>query len=202
LSAMRVEVTSMPCPQLDDLFDLILGPLESQSVYIFVDGVDAFPETNHNPERIARWISPLLDLGTSLSQQHIFLKLFLPMEVKAHLRSARQAFPSITLAWDEDFLVEILQSRISAASGNKFNSLDAKSSPNLREIEGQIVARLPRKLPREALALTKKIIETAQNHWDVENYITFADVEEATRLFKYEYNLRRPMDKAQEVGTS
>ncbi len=202
LVAALPQSAARPAAPLEVLFDLILGPLEAQSLYIFIDGVDAFPETNHNPERVARWITPLIERGAEFSQRGVYLKFFLPMDVKDHLRAARQIFPSVTLDWDHDFLVDILQSRVSAASQNKFNSLDAKSSPTLRGIEEIIVHKLPQKLPREALHLTRSVLEAAARRWEITAHITPADLEAGYRHYDYYYRLRTQQEFSQKAGIS
>jgi len=177
-------------PELEELFALTLDHLEARSIYIFIDGVDAFPETIHDPERAARWIIPLIEKGSELSRESVYLKFFLPVEVKTHLRDARQSFPSMTLNWNEEFLVDILESRISAASQHQFTSLDAISNPNLRGVEKIIIHKLKDKLPREALRLTRNILEEALNHWDSVPRITPNDIENAYRYYDYHYLLR------------
>ena len=190
LSENLSKVDALPAPKLEDLFALTLDYLEARSIYVYIDGVDAFPETIHNPERAAHWISPLIEKGADLSHQHVYLKFFLPIEVEIHLRPARRNFPSVTLNWNEDFLMDILESRVRAASKQQFTSLDAISNPNLRGVEQMIVDKINDKLPREALRLTKNILEEALKHWDSTKFITPNDIENAYRYYDYQYLLR------------
>ena len=124
--------------RLEILFDLILNKLKFESIYILIDGVDAFPETVNSPERMLGSISWLLDNTPSLINKSIYVKYFLPHELHP-LVMGTSAFRLLTskgkiiiIKWDADALNEVIRQRLQEASGGKFDSLAAISDRALR----------------------------------------------------------------------
>jgi hypothetical protein len=124
--------------RLDILFDLILNRLKFEAVYILVDGVDAFLETIYSPRQALLSVSWLLENTLSWVQKHIFVKYFLPEEIRAFVIKSSNFRPLtskskiIIIKWDADSLREVIRQRLQEASGGKFDSLTAISDRALR----------------------------------------------------------------------
>ena len=127
--------------RLEALFDLILNKLKFEAIYILIDGVDAFSETENNPQNALLSISWLLDNAISWSQRGVYTKYFLPKEIKQFVDQTPDFRPLtlkskiITIKWDADALSEVIQRRLQEASGGKFDSLAAISDRALRASE-------------------------------------------------------------------
>lgn len=153
------------------LVSLAFEVFQIREIFILLDGIDAAPQTIHNPERAAMWLLPLIDHAQALGNQRIYLKAYLTSEIEPALRASypegRLPITFATITWDQALLSEVLRRRVSAASGTNFGSLDGISASYLRDVESKIVARLPEnyQLPREAIVITRQIfIEALQRY--------------------------------------
>ena len=147
--------------RLQTLVELLLGPLGLSAVYLLVDGVDGFPETADSPAAITLLLAPLLSNIRRWAESGIFLKCFLPTETAKPLTKAipqlRRLTHQVTITWSTQLLAEVLRQRIYVATAGAFGSLDAISTPSLRDTETQL-AQIIRPLPREMLVLTNRLI--------------------------------------------
>lgn len=124
--------------RLEALFDLILNKLKFEAIYILVDGVDAFLETENHPRNALLSVSWLLDNALAWSERGIYTKYFLPKEIQPfigettdfHLLTSKSKI--IIIKWDADALSEVIRRRLQEASGGKFDSLTAISDRALR----------------------------------------------------------------------
>ncbi|MFQ3631236.1 hypothetical protein [Roseiflexus sp.] len=151
--------------QSEDLFrvfvDLVTGALGFSHVLILIDGIDAVYESQTGAHPALQWVSYLLDRTEQWSALNVFVKLFAPDTaepsitgyLQQHAISARPAH----IVWTADLLIELLRKRIFAASGGRFESLDAISTPALTDVERQIVDAIA-PLPRAALQVTRKVL--------------------------------------------
>lgn len=127
--------------RLEALFDLILNKLKFEAIYILVDGVDAFPETENNPQNAIFSISWLLNNAIDWSRRNVYTKYFLPKEIQPFVdqthdfRLLTSKSKVITVKWDADALSEVIRRRLQEASGGKFDSLAAISDRALRASE-------------------------------------------------------------------
>lgn len=127
--------------RIEVLFDLILNKLKFEAIYILVDGVDAFPETENNPHNALLSISWLLNNAIPWSHRDVYAKFFLPKEIKpfvdqkSDFRLLTLKSKIITIKWDADTLSEVIRRRLQEASGGKFDSLTAISDRALRASE-------------------------------------------------------------------
>ena len=146
--------------RFEALLDLLLGVLGFQAVYLLVDGVDAWLETQRRPDLAVAVLAPLLEHGADWSTRQFFIKLFLPCELqKALPRRLTKGAQSAIIRWDSKSLAEVLRQRLSAASGGGFDSLDAISHPSLRGAEEELLATIgPFPTPRELLVLVNQIV--------------------------------------------
>jgi len=151
--------------QAEDIFqafvEMVTGALGFSHILLLIDGIDAMYENQADVQNAAGWVFDLFDRAEAWTRSNTFIKLFLPdlMEpvvidyLHRHAIAARVAH----IVWNHDLLVNMLQKRISAASEERFESLDAISTPALTDVERRIVANLP-PLPRVALQVTRQAL--------------------------------------------
>lgn len=154
--------TALPAPsapdaQFEQLMTLLCGPLRFGAVYLLLDGLDAFPETIAHPNVAAEWIVWLVAQAPEWANRRIYVKGFVPLEVEpvlqARLPAQMAQFQISQLRWSPAELAAVVRQRVSAASGRRFDSLDALASPEVRQIEvylAQHVAPLPRAIVQVA----------------------------------------------------
>jgi hypothetical protein len=147
---------------VEECFEVLRGAFGTKSIHILMDGLDGFMETRSSPALLA-WIKPLLDILDEWEKQNIYIKFFLPMDISdapalVNLNTLRSA----TLAWDDNLLAEIIRRRIFVASRGNFDTLDAISSPDVRNIELTLVRELglKEKLPRQVILQGKKLLQS------------------------------------------
>ncbi len=145
--------------RFQELIDLLLNVLNFEAVYLLVDGVDAFQETVSEPRLTVTVLEPLLEQTDAWTEQRVFLKLFLPQELRQELSG--QLTKGIKVAmidWRAESLIEVLHARLRAASRGEFDSLDAISDPSLRDAETELL-KVISPVPRELLILVNQVIE-------------------------------------------
>lgn len=146
----------------EDCFDLLTDAFGAKSIHILVDGLDGFVETQP-VDALMVWIEPLLNVLEKWERKNIYLKLFLPMDISdapalANLRTLRAA----ALTWDNNLLAEVIRRRVFVASGGNFESLDAVSAPDVRNVELTLARQLGEKakLPRQVILKGKKLLQS------------------------------------------
>lgn len=150
------------CAFFAEVCDVLLAELGYRAIFVLIDGVDALPESAHTPHAGLRWLHALLADGEQWAAQRVFLKGFLPVDYADALlaTSVRRLFAHTTIQWGVESLAELLRRRVAVASGGAFGSLDALSSPALRDVETSIARRvLP--LPREAIVFVRELLHRA-----------------------------------------
>jgi hypothetical protein len=144
--------------RFQDLIHLLLNVLDFEAVYLLVDGVDAFPETISEPHTAMMVLKPLFEQTDAWAKQRVFLKLFLPTELRRALpRQLTKRAKVAIIEWKPESLVKVLHTRLRAASRGEFDSLDAISAPSLRDAETELLAAVP-PVPRELLVLINRAI--------------------------------------------
>ncbi len=142
------------------LIELLKDGLGYESIYLLVDGVDAYVQ---DPSFALRLLQPLLDRLQAWSEQAFFVKFFLPTELRPLLEGKLQNLltsrPKVTIIkWDERMLVRVIRERLYLASDGMYDSLEAIST---RDVGGQIEERLAEivrpPLPRQILYLTQRV---------------------------------------------
>ena len=143
------------------LTNLIQGPLGFGPVFLLLDGLDGFPTTIRNPERSLDWLEWFLDNSPVWTHQGVFVKAFLPTELQPLIRehaSIREAdFQFAELRWTPELLAEMLRLRVAAATEDRAGSLDAFSSPDLRDVETVLVSHV-QPLPRSVLKFARLVL--------------------------------------------
>lgn len=190
--------------RLDLLFDLILNRLNFEAIYILVDGVDAFPETAHSPERALDAVSWLLDQTLAWAQNRIYVKYFLPTETQQFVMGT-PAFRPLTskskiimINWNVDALSEVIRQRLQEASGGKFDSLAAVSDRALRASgrspEDLMIADLRRYKKLNPRSLIKTVNWLFINHVrdpQVREKLTPQDLTAVREWIRREYSAKR-----------
>lgn len=152
--ARELEYESPAQPQsLDDDFALLNGVFGVRSIHILVDGLDGFMETQ-SPQALLAWIEPLLNTLETWEKKNIYLKFFLPMDISdAPALTNVHALRAAALTWDDHLLAEVVRRRVFVASRRTFDSLDAISAPDLRNVELSLARQLgeKEKLPRQII---------------------------------------------------
>lgn len=146
----------------EECFDLLTNAFGAKSIHILVDGLDGFIETQP-VEALMAWIEPLLNVLEKWEKKSVYLKFFLPMDISdaptlANLRTLRVA----ALTWDDNLLAEVVRRRVFVASGGNFESLDAVSAPDVRNVELTLARQLGEieKLPRQVILKGKKLLQS------------------------------------------
>jgi len=155
-------VQTLPAETLfEHLLAFILEDFSFESVFLILDGVDGAGAQAGNPAGQFASIAPLLDQALRWARERLYLKAFLPLELQPLVASHdfyRGALRAV-ITWDVPGMAEILRRRVYVASQGRFGSLDALSSPALRDVETLIASRA-RPLPREAIALAGMVLTT------------------------------------------
>lgn len=145
--------------RFQDVLNLLLNVLNFNAVYLLVDGVDAFMETISNPTQSVAILRPLLEQMNTWAKQNVYLKGFLPLELRSLLpHQLTKGAKFATIAWEREGLIDVLHARLRTASRGDFDSLDAISAPSLRNAESELLDVVP-PVPRELLVLMNRVIE-------------------------------------------
>jgi hypothetical protein len=175
----------------ENLIKLLTKTLSFRSVFIFIDGVDSFPELYQSPSFAARSLRELFSQASDWDSLGVFLKGFLPLEMHQPLQKGLEEkleFYRLTeLRWDVDNLKEMIQKRIYAAVNGKFDSLNAVSDSlvALNDIEITL-AKAVAPLPREMLRIVQRVLYEYQHRQNIpgaSKLIMQEDVENALRWY-------------------
>ncbi len=150
------------CAHFAEVCDVLLSVLGYRAIFVLIDGTDALPESAHTPAAGARWLQALLAVAEQWAAQGVVVKGFLPDDYTDVLlvTSERRLFAETTIKWSVELLAELLRRRVAVASGGAFGSLDAISSPALRDVE-TLIARRVLPLPREAIVFVHELLQRA-----------------------------------------
>jgi hypothetical protein len=145
------------------LIEILLTTLGVESIYLLVDGADAYPETSSDPRAALVWLKPLLDQAHEWAKSRVFLKLFLPIELYDVLWQSYASlltFPAkfAKIDWNHKRLAEVLAARLRIASTGEFNSLDALCTPALRGLDRELAKIASPTIPREVLVLAGRVL--------------------------------------------
>jgi hypothetical protein len=146
---------------LEDYFALLSHTFGAKSIHILVDGLDGFIETQPT-QALLTWIEPILNRLETWNKDNIYLKFFLPLDISEApaltiLRTMRVA----ALTWDDNLLAEVVRRRVFVASGGAFDSLDAVSAPDVRNVELILARQLAEKekLPRQIILRSRDLLQ-------------------------------------------
>ncbi len=145
---------------LDDSFVLLDRVFGVKSIHILVDGLDGFMETQ-TPAELLAWIEPLLNILEAWKKKNIYLKFFLPLDIAdATTLTSLSSLHTAALTWDDNLLAEVIRRRVFVASERAFDSLDAISAPDLRNVELTLARQLGEreKLPRQIILKCRNLL--------------------------------------------
>lgn len=170
----------------------ITEDLGFRAVYLLLDGVDGFPELASSPGFAAQSLVQLFAKSPEWTASRIFIKGFLPQEIRAHLRERLErqwsVFSQVELKWDAAMLADMIRRRVYAATEGEFASLNAVSAlPSVQDLELEL-ARAVNPLPREALTLVRQILFEYETRWGKdqasEKRIQIQDIENALAWYR------------------
>lgn len=151
-----IELTSL----LSDIFRF-------QEFAVLIDGVDAYPQAVAPLDRAGVWLIDALRRMDRIEGAAIHVKCFVPhllrLYVEPHVGPSDAQVSFESLSWSSDDLVRLLRARILIATGGRYDSLDALSSPGINAIEEQIATTV-QPLPREALYLAGQLLHSHLSH--------------------------------------
>lgn len=145
---------------LEDCFTLLHKAFGAKSVHILVDGLDGFMETQ-SPQALLTWIEPLLSVLEGWEKKNIYLKFFLPLDISdAPALTNSRSLRAVSLTWDDNLLAEVVRRRVFVASRGAFDSLDAVSAPDVRNVELTLARQLGEKdkLPRQIILKSQNLL--------------------------------------------
>lgn len=148
---------------LEECFESVNDAFGAKSIHILVDGLDGFVETRSSHTWIT-WIEPLLKVLDEWDKKNIHIKLFLPMDISdASALVNLGALRTAALEWDDNLLGEIIRRRVFVATSGNFDSLDAISAPDVRNVELILTRQLieKEKLPRQIILKSRNLIQAA-----------------------------------------
>jgi len=160
-------------PSIHTVFEKVMNwitrDLEFRSVYILLDGVDGFPELASSPGFAAQSLVQLLAKAPEWTASRIFIKGFLPLEIRPHLQKYLEkqwaTLGQVELKWDAAMLAEMLRRRVYVATEREYASLSKVSAlPLGQDLEFEL-ARNVNPLPREALTLVRQVLFEYETRW-------------------------------------
>ncbi len=157
----RAEQSRNPFEHWEELIFWIRELLHRPSVYVLVDGLDAWPETASDMEGLLNTLKPLLELSSAWYRQGCFLKIFLPSAVSDVIRDSGLVsnFQIKQIFWSKALLLQVLQRRMVAASRGQMNGLAVLAEPALADLDLRLIEAIE-PLPRELLFLINSILST------------------------------------------
>lgn len=153
--------------RFEELLHVMLDILQFEAIYLLVDGVDAWMETQREARKAVAVLRPLLRKAPDWADRHLYLKLFLPRELEEVLpEQLTKSLEAAIIEWDLGSLAKVLKYRLAAASKDRFkgkgriDSLDAISdTSSLRGAEKDLLGALgDSPTPRELIVLMDRVI--------------------------------------------
>jgi hypothetical protein len=174
---------------------MLLETLGFEAIYLLLDGVDAYPETLSQPEQTTRLLGPLWRLARTWSFEGMYLKAFLPIELKdeAALRDLTPRPTIVIISWNVDRLHQMLQLRLEAASPTGPDSLDGLASLNLPGLQADLVEAVESTspLPRNLLELVERLFFEHVRRAGTSGPINAQDVEAALASYARQHSKGR-----------
>jgi radical SAM protein with 4Fe4S-binding SPASM domain len=154
-----------PETQFETLVALLNGPLGFSGVFLLLDGLDAFPETLHDPTAASAWIAWLLGQAAPWAARRVFLKGFLPNEqaalLAAQMPEVLAGIRRARLEWTSVLLAELIWKRVYVASTGRIGGLDALGGPDVRDVEAQLTQRCRRTGSYQYISKTDEAMDEA-----------------------------------------
>jgi hypothetical protein len=194
VAAMRTALLASPDfptsveEQWEYFKNLILSVFHFRSIFILMDGIDAFPETSQDLQSAFTLVEALFLNQQQFAKDKVFLKSFFPItreqSLDKYFSDLYTDVDCVSLKWTPPLLAEMLRKRVHVASGGLVDSLDAYSTPDVFDLEERLSeAIIP--LPREALRLTHFLMEAfeARLHLEDTDSLSLLDVRNAIERY-------------------
>ena len=153
-----------------------------KNIHLEVDGADGLPETINDPEAAAQQVRWLLQQAPDWERRGLCVKAFLPIETEDLLNLSAE-WQKANIVWTPDLLSEVIRRRVYRATGGKFGSLDAISSPVLRDVDTYLAQQVV-PLPREVIMLVRLVLQAmADRTQGSEGRIESEDLDAAMRAY-------------------
>lgn len=192
LGGEKLPISSSIHTVFERVMHWITRDLGFRSVYVLLDGVDGFPELASSPGFAAQSLVQLFAKAPEWTASNIFLKGFLPLEIRPHLQKHLEkqwaTLDQVELKWNAAMLADMLRRRVYVASEGAFASLNAVSAlPAGQDLELEL-ARAVNPLPREALILVRQVLFEYDTRWNKnptpEKQIQIEDIENAITWYR------------------
>lgn len=173
------------------LVELLLNMLQMEAIYVLVDGADAYPETARDPRSALDWLAPLLDQAGTWAKSHVFLKLFLPIELHNALQQTFNNLLTLParfakIEWTPERLAEVLSARLRSASDGEFDSLDALCTPALRGLNRELAGMAHPTIPREVLVLAGHLLREHVRRQGAGDLFEPADLDAVREWYRFD----------------
>ncbi len=174
---------------------ILLDILQYESVYILVDGADAYVQ---EPPNILPLLEPLLARMRIWEQEKLFLKFFLPDDMIPLIREMHPALltkPTKTaiIKWSKESLAAVIQSRLYVASRGLYGGLDAISTRDVPHLVEERLAGIVRpRVPREIILLSQRVFTEHVLRVGPYGRLERQDFESAIRWYQRLRNIRVP----------
>lgn len=194
LGEEKLPISSSIHTVFEKVTNWITRDLGFRSVYVLLDGVDGFPELASSPGFAAESLVQLFAKAPEWTVARVFLKGFLPIEIRSHLQERLKqqwsAFSQVDLKWDAATLAEMLRRRVYTATDGEFASLGAVSTlPSGQDLELEL-ARAVNPLPREALTLVRQVLFEYETRWSktptADQHLQIEDIDNAITWYRNE----------------
>lgn len=143
--------------------NILLKDLGFRSIFLLVDGADAYPDNDSQGENAGRLVMPILQNVPWFLRHQVFVKAFLPDYARLFLYSRVanifKVAQQVELEWTHDLLAEMVRKRVWVATNGIINSLDAFSESGLNDVETRLARAITPPLPREMLRATCNLME-------------------------------------------
>ncbi len=192
LGEEKLPISSSIHTVFERVMNWITRDLGFRSVYVLLDGVDGFPELVLSPGFAAQSLVQLFAEAPGWTASRIFLKGFLPLEIRPHLQKHLEkhwaVLEQVELKWDALMLADMLRRRVYAATEGAFASLNAVSAlPSGQDLELEL-AHAVNPLPREALTLVRQVLFEYETRWSktptADQRIQIEDIDNAIAWYR------------------
>jgi len=187
------------------LQEILLSLFHFDSIYLLIDGLDAAPETASDSRALIGSCDFIWRSLPVWEKERIFVKAFLPSESAETLQTGYEVECSraklVHIEWTEDLLVEMLVRRIDAATRGHYSSFAAIATPDLMDLERQIVqaaSKVAGNLPREVLSLLSFVLLAAARRSTDPARLHYEDLETGIKAYQAELSIRQSTQ--QEAG--
>lgn len=188
LDVLRSAQQAPPCSPLPDGINLvhigveIAKQSEFTQVLVLVDGVDA---RKRDGEWMLALLEPLLQSLEHWSNQGVFLKFFLPLELQERLADLHSEYVQGKITWDREALRALIRERFRAAGSRKVG-FDVLAGEGLEDKLDDLILESAQGSPRRMLQIISVLIDAHIARAPHEDKFTILDWENMRRNWAFE----------------